>query len=525
MGIARSIARNTAFEFLTEISELGVAFVTGIVLTRGLGTEKYGLYALALWLFSLTTLLTNLGIGEMSRRFIPEAIGRRDPNEPAGFVRLAFSLRLVISLVVCLVVLVSSGYWTRLSGSTDNRLIFVLVAVTVIPSAFSKALEMIFKGFQRFDYSLYISLAMHPLRLILIIIFVTLGFGVATVIIIQIAASTVSVLFGLVLLRRLVPLKRLLDRSLLSRERRNEALKYALTLTGILVLGYLFSQQTETYLIGLYLNVEDVGFYTLAFKIGTLIGVFPAAFGYVLLPAITEQFGRGDTGKMKKIYLTAVRYLMMLALPMAAGGIVLADSIITVFYGADYQPAIIIFQIISLPIAIASITAASDAVIRGMNRPGFILVTMIFLSILNIGLSVWLVPRYGTVGAAIASSVPLVLALPVYIIFTFKKIGLTWPTLHTIKVAAATSIMGMVVYIVHNYLGLVMSLVICIPLGAVIYVAALFALKVIKAEDLSLLRGIERSMPGAIKKSYVGVLNLVEKLVVKKNLYERDEYT
>jgi O-antigen/teichoic acid export membrane protein len=58
MGIARTIARNTAFEFITRISEMGIHFVVGIVLTRGLGTEQYGLYAYAIWLVGLASART-----------------------------------------------------------------------------------------------------------------------------------------------------------------------------------------------------------------------------------------------------------------------------------------------------------------------------------------------------------------------------------------------------------------------------------------------------------------------------------
>jgi O-antigen/teichoic acid export membrane protein len=506
MGIAKSIVKNTTFEFITEISELGVAFVIGIVLTRGLGTEQYGLYAYALWLLALTAMITNLGLGEMNRRFIPEAIGRQNSTESAGFVQLAFIYKIGVSLIVCIVIFITSSYWARMSGSSNNQLVFFLIALMVLPAALSKALEMIFKGFQRFDYSLYISLASNPLRLALTVLLVVLGFGVVAVIMLNIITTTLSVLIGLFLLHRLIPLRSLFARSLLSRERRNEALKYAFTLMGILVLGYLVSQQAETFFIGLYCSVEDVGFYTLAFKIGTIMGVFPAAFGYVLLPAITEQFGRGDTEKMKRIYVTAVRYLMMLALPIAVGGIVLADSIITLLYGADYAPTIILFQVVSLPIAITSINSACDAVIRGINRPGFLLVTMVFLAIVNI------------LGAAVTNAVIMIFYLPIYIVFLNKKVGVTWPVRDTLRIIASVAVMGVVVYILHSHLGLIFSLVVCIPLGAAVYVAAIFSLRVIRKEDVELFRGLQNSIPISLRKSYTFLINVAERFVIKKGI-------
>jgi O-antigen/teichoic acid export membrane protein len=287
---------------------------------------------------------------------------------------------------------------------------------------------------------------------------------------------------------------------------------------GIILIGYLVSQQAETFFIGLYCSVEDVGFYTLAFRTGSLAGLLPVAFAYVLLPVIAEQFGSGEMEKLKKIYLTSSRYLMMVALPLAIGGIALANPIITLFYGADYRPAVILFQVISLPIAISSLAGAGDAVIRGINRPGFIFKTKVIFAIINIGLSLWLIPKYGILGAAIASSVPLVLGLPVYVTFISKTVGATWPVRDTIKITTASLIMGVAVYILHSHLGAALSLALCIPLGVVIYVIAIFVLRVIRKQDLAILRGIQNALPLALRKYYIPLVGLTERIVLRTKL-------
>jgi O-antigen/teichoic acid export membrane protein len=252
MGIAKTIARNTSFESITNLSELGIAFVIGIALTRGLGTEQYGLYAYTIWLLGLAQVGTNLGLGDMSRRFIPEAIGRQSDREPAGFVQLALMFRTTAAMIVLIAIIISSGYWARMSGNSDNQLLFMVAAITMLPSTIQQALIAIFKGFQKFEYSLYVSLITSPLRLILVVIFMALGFGVMTVIIISIVTVTVGAIFGFFLLRRLVPLRSLFSSSLLSSERKKQALRYSLIIAGMMVLGYLLSQETEIFFIGLY---------------------------------------------------------------------------------------------------------------------------------------------------------------------------------------------------------------------------------------------------------------------------------
>jgi O-antigen/teichoic acid export membrane protein len=519
VSIVRTIAKNTIFGFVTSIAEIGVSFVTVTVLTRALGTEQYGLYAYSIWLFTLASLVNNVGLGEMTRRFIPEAIGRQSTDEPVGIVQISLILRIAAALIVCVAILFSTGYWAVLSGNAGNRMVFILAALATFPEATQQALVAIFKGFQKFDYALYVSLAMYPLRLVLLLVFMHLGFGIFTVLLLNIITLSVGVVIGFYLLSRLVPIRKLLSRVRLSSDRRKAALKYSITVAGINMLAYLVSQQAETFFVGLYCSVEDVGFYTLAFKIGSLAALLPSAFAYVLLPAIAEQFGKGEIEKMKKIYLTSIRYLMVITLPLATGGIALASSLITFLYGADYKPSIILFQIICLPIAISSITYAGDTIIRGINRPGFILKTSAIFSVINIGLSLWLIPRYGILGATVANVVTLVLGLPVYGIYINKSIGAIWPFRDMIKIFIASLIMGVAIYTLQKYLhlGSALSLALFIPLGVVLYFAALFVFRVMQEQDLVIFRKIQNSLPVVLRKLYAGLMSIAEMFVGRKH--------
>ncbi len=515
MSISGTIARNTTFGFIAAVSELVIAFVLGVVLARNLGTESYGLYAYLIWFLGIVAIITNLGFGEMTRRFVPESVGRQSTLEAAGFVQLTLMFRVAAALVVSAAIIITSGYWARLSGEPANPILFILIALTVWPQALQMALVNAFKGFQKFEYVLYVILAIYPLRLVLVIVFMALGFGVMEVLILNMATLALGVLIGFFFLRRLVPLKILFSPSLLSSDARKRALKYALTITGVLFLSYLVNNEMVVFFVGLFCPVDEVGFFHLAFRISSLVGFLPVALAFTLLPAVAEQFGKGEMEKVKRIYLTSARYLMIMALPLAVGGIILAESIVILLYGAEYMPTIILLQVICLPSAVFSITYACDSVIRGMNRPGFILKTLVIFSILKVGLSLWLIPAYGVLGAAIAHAVPLVLTFPVYVIFVSKNIGAAWPVRDTIKIVAASLIMGLAIYALQSQLDMLLGLVLGIPLGVIIYFIAIFALRVVDEQDLAIFRGLKHSIPSVMRKHYSFLMRLMERIVVR----------
>jgi O-antigen/teichoic acid export membrane protein len=264
----------------------------------------------------------------------------------------------------------------------------------------------------------------------------------------------------------------------------------------------------------MYCSVQEVGFYTLASKLPSLATMLvPSVFGAVLLPAIAEQFGKGDMEKLRTIYLTSARYLMILAMPIGAFGIALAGPIITLLYGADYTPTIILMQILSLPFAIGSIDNTASAVIFGLNQPAFILKVGGLLAFLNVGLNLWLIPKYGALGAAIASSVPRILILLVDIVFASRRIGAAWPLADTIKIALASIIMGLALFGLQLHLGAAISLALCIPLGIAFYAAAILALRVIREQDLLILKGLQNSLPIGLRKNYTVFLGLTERLI------------
>src|SRR3989304_1538927 len=111
MGIARTIARNTLFNFITNASEYAITFVVGIILARGLGTREYGLYSYMLWILGLAQLAIGLGIGDMLMRFVPEALGRGQVGDVRSLIRFGLLLRVTTLVIGCMVILFLPTAW------------------------------------------------------------------------------------------------------------------------------------------------------------------------------------------------------------------------------------------------------------------------------------------------------------------------------------------------------------------------------------------------------------------------------
>ncbi|OGO06308.1 MAG: hypothetical protein A2Y92_04340, partial [Chloroflexi bacterium RBG_13_57_8] len=395
-----------------------------------------------MWFASLGALVVNLGLGEMSRRYIAEALGKGNQADARGIVQLPLVIRGSAALLVCLVIIGLSGYLTTVFKEVhNNSTYFMLVALALLPGVMNDAIGSIFAGFQKYEYGAYAGLLMSPLRLVGVIILTALGYGVMEIFLMTAILGFLGIFVGIFFLRRLVPLRALFSKSGMDPQVRKDALRYSFTFIGIQAVSYMIWSQAEVLFLGLFTTAQAIGFYNLAFRIPQVtVNLVPFVFGRVLLPTVAEQFGRGDMNKVRAIYVTSARYLMMLTFPLVAGGIALASPIIHVFYGQEYQPSIALMQIVFVPFSMMGLIHASTSVIYGINKPSYIFKTGLIVMLVSIGLYLWLIPRYGVTGAALASSVPRIAVFPIYNYYVYKKIGVHWPVGDSIRVVLSAII-------------------------------------------------------------------------------------
>jgi len=514
MSVTRTIAKNTLFGFVENGVDLITAFILGIVLARTLGVEKYGLYAYLIWLLSLAAIIVDLGLSEMVKRFIAEALGRGNRRQAVDLVRLTLVLRCAAAIIIGLGLALFYIYWPGMTGHANSPIFFIIIGLTIIPYGLHYAFISIFRGFQKYEYAAYVMLGTAPLRLILTSVLLITGSGLKEVLIVQIGTFGLGMIIGIYFLRRLIPLKELLIPSFPDPVLRKEALRYAMTLLGTAIIGYLASNQLSTFFIESYCPVDQVGFFRLASRLSSMpMAILTTAFSFVLTPAIAEQFGKGDTGKIKMIYVTSVRYLLMVGLPVQVGMMVLAGPMIKVLYGMNYASAVLLLQIMLIPAAIYPISQAACAVIYGTNRPGFIFKTSILFALIGIGLSLWLIPRYGAVGAAIVNSIPLGAIILSW--YATKRAQVTWPVMDTVKTALASLIMGLAIFALQSRVGIILSLALGIPLGVAIYIALIFVFRAVHEEDMVILKNMQKSLPLPLRKPYIRFSGLVEKFIGK----------
>jgi O-antigen/teichoic acid export membrane protein len=151
------------------------------------------------------------------------------------------------------------------------------------------------------------------------------------------------------------------------------------------------------------------------------------------------------------------------------------------------------------------------SIIYGIKEPAFLLKIGGILICLSLGLNVLMIPKYGAIGAGIATSIPRLIALPIYIHFVSRKINQPWPMSEALRITLATAIMGLVIFPIQYYLDTVPGLCLSIPAGIIVYVVVLLAFRLVNNQDIKMLKQFGERLPAILKKVYMAAIGVLAK--------------
>lgn len=250
---------------------------------------------------------------------------------------------------------------------------------------------------------------------------------------------------------------------------------------GLLTLAGTLSINTDMVMLGWMTTPTAVGLYAAAQKPILLLYVIPNLIASAMFP-VMARLAHGAHDKMKGIMERGVRTTLLLALPITVGGIIVAPQLITsrFLYGPNFAGATSSFQILLLTILISFPFAVINNAILAQNKQIYFVRFFVIGAIVNISLNALLIPRFGIVGASVAT----VFAQLVSNWLTFRAIRKSFPISFKIglsRITLATAAMAIfALFCTQNGI----SLLISVPSSMLVFVGTLLLLREPLLKDL-----------------------------------------
>lgn len=228
-------------------------------------------------------------------------------------------------------------------------------------------------------------------------------------------------------------------------------------------------------------SYEEVGWYNAAYKALDALYFIPGAVIAAAYPAMSQLY-QTDRKMLQLLYRKAFYYLFALALPIGIGTTLLASRIIPFVYGAGFGSSVMALQILIWAEVIIFVSYITGYLLNSINRQLDFTKTAFAGALLNIALNLAMIPRWGYMGAAIATVLTELAVMGALLLLAhrsgyFPEVrGLARPVAAGIAMAAVLLALPQ------------LHLLLLLPAAAATYFLALLALKGIDKDEIRIVR-------------------------------------
>jgi O-antigen/teichoic acid export membrane protein len=388
------------------------------------GAGVLGAYFLFLAYFSIIGLMTDGGFGGAAVKRISEG------EEPDAYFSAFVVLRSVFVTIVLLILIAFHRYFADLDSAGS----FIWLLIALIASLLQGAVSSGIAGRGKIGISATASFIENTSRILLQVVAVFLGYGVAGLAV----GFVVGMLVGSLVQLRFFDLhfvrfgwEHLKSLSSFS--------FWSFLISG----GGLVFTYFDTLMIGYFMSNADVGIYRIIFQFTSLAIFTMNALRSTVWPKVSRWDKICETGLIEKSLSRAFTYSLILAIPLFVGGALLGDKLLYFFYGAgfvNYKTLVILF-IVQIVNIFESLFATY---LSAMNQLKNLFKIVVLAIVANIALNAVLIPVMGISGAAIATLITMAMNAILAWKVLSKRITLRLERSSLQNILKASLIMGLV---------------------------------------------------------------------------------
>jgi O-antigen/teichoic acid export membrane protein len=472
--VLASVARNTAAMLGGQILVKIFAFVFSVYVVRRLGAEDFGRYSAAMAYGYIFASLTDMGTSALSVREMA-----RKAENIAWMVPDIMVLRALLSIVVIAGTTLSA--WI-LGKSPDMVLGIFLASCGLLLYAFQGPLDSLMIAKERLDFSSAFNLLIQTVFMILGTIALLTGAGYIGLLLAALAGVLAGGLGSNYVVRRLLKLS--FDRPAPQRWRSLLQASFPFGVMGVVVE---FARRFDVVFMSFVLAYAAVGWYNVPYNLVLMMLLLAQSLALSIYPTMVKEYDSGR-GSIQDTVQRAMRYLLLLSLPLAVGGTLLADRIIILLYGLKFEAAVPVMRIMiwGLPFLFLSEILGRTSYTMHLEKKAAKIVLV--NAVITITLDVVLIPSLGVVGAAIVMVISRLISVVQSSVIIGPAMLYKGNVRPLLRVAGAGALMGGVVWLLRDapFLATLdgkIGLVLLIGIGAVTYGVASLSLRAISAGE------------------------------------------
>lgn len=402
--------------YLSYISLL-VTNLTNLVLTpfiiRNLGDSEYGLYML-IGAFVGYIAVLDFGLGNTVVRFVAKYRAENDKKNEENFLFSTFIIYAIISVAILLVgalifVNLQNIFGTSLTFQeiSKAKIMFVILVINLAFTLPMKSFTGIMTAYEKFIIPRALSISRVLIRALIIIILLSIGYKAIAIVVVD------AVLNLLMLLITMLYVFIRLDVKIKLHYFDLYIIKDILSYSSLIFISVIVDQiywRIGHLILGIVASTSEVAIFAIGMTFGQYFITFSTAISGVFLPRITNMVVKKASGEELTNILIRTGRLQFIVLGLVLGGfIVIGKRFILLWAGSNYGMSWLIALIIMIPLLVVLTQTIGISILQAKNMHGFRAVAYLAIAVLNTFISIHFAKVYGAIGAAVGTSLSLIL--------------------------------------------------------------------------------------------------------------------
>ena len=389
LSLTRSdFLRQVAETFGTRVFLIAIGVVSSVLVTRALGPEGRGLFAVAGALAALGVQFGNLGL-HASNTYVMA----REPRLLPVLVGNTLLVSVGLGAVGAGLGWVLFAAWPAMAPVLGTLLFLALLSVPL--GLGYLLLQNLLLGAHRVRAFNALEAGSKLAAVLALLLLVAVGVKSVEILFgALVATGFASFAAALVLLRPLMRASPRIELPLLAAHSRYGARAYLAALFSFLVL------RSDLLMVKYALGSEQAGYYSIAVALADLVYMLPVVVGTLLFPKLAAMSDQSSRHRATRRVISGLA-TGMLAVILAAG--LLVSPTVVLLYGREFSAAVAPFLWLLPGLLLLSVHTIIMNYCAAIGMPAITIWIPAAAAVLNVGLNLALLPRLGIIGASLSS--------------------------------------------------------------------------------------------------------------------------
>lgn len=409
--------RDVQWSFLSLATSSLAHLLLRMALGKELGPTGLGIYTLVFTIYMFGMQFAAFGFGAALTNYI--ARYKEDKSKTKEYISSGFIGSIVSGSVMAIILYSFSELISTNFFHIPEMVTLLKITAFCFPFlAIQKATLGTFNGFRQMNYFAMVNVLQNTFVFLISIFFVFfLKMGVTGAVIGFVVPTVLVGVLSLLFVRKSLFLP--------SRVVLGSVLREITWFGFYIVLGNsigLINTQIDSLLIGHFMSETDVGYYATAVIIMQGIILLPSAVQAVTTPVMATYYEKKEYSKIKGLVKNTMLKIFAIEFIFLIFLIIFGKYIVIILFSEEFSPAYIPMLVLSIGYLIQAPWISVGSIFTCVGKVNLSFKLNGFCAVLNTILNILLIPKFGLIGAAGATSTSLIFTVLINIYFMKRYI-------------------------------------------------------------------------------------------------------